>query len=84
MKTYNGWTGTAPEVKFLMDTVLLDLEELYPELSRREIKALLCSALASNVVQSEIRAQMAFEYEQGEDGSTSRKRLNEFLGRASA
>ncbi len=79
MKTFNGWTGVNTEIKFLLDTVLLDLEEVYPGLSSREIKALLCASLASNVVQNEIREQMAFEYEQGEDGSYSRNKLNALL-----
>lgn len=77
MKKYNGWNGTNDEILWLVKAILnRNITGNYPELNERELKSLFCAALASNIVTSEIREGMAFQFENGEDGSERRKELD--------
>ncbi|GHV34229.1 hypothetical protein FACS1894187_04360 [Synergistales bacterium] len=81
MRKYSGWSGTDKELLYILKATLLGMDKTYPELSEREIKSMLCVSLASNTVQAEICERMAYEFEQGEDGSESRNKLNEVVSK---
>ena len=76
MKKYNQWDGTQAEVLYIAQFIQDSLAESFPELNKRELKSLFCASFASNLVTSEIREQMIFQFENGEDGSEQRIELN--------
>ena len=88
MKTYSGWSGTKDEITFIVESILFDddngISQSFPELKARELKSLFCAALASNIVVNEIRDSMIFQFENGEDGSKRRAKLNALRDKHSA
>jgi len=85
MKKYSGWGGTNDEINYLVKAILQSgdpsIADSFPELKERELKSLFCAALASNIVTNELAGQMQFHFENGEDGSENRKKLDELLAK---
>jgi len=54
------WDGTKKSMIQLLDYMINEMKEQYPELTKQERTALFCESLARNIVQAELFEMMAY------------------------